>query len=72
MVAMQSDVRNGRRHVVIDCLQRIKLLELLGPFVLLLRHGYCLEKNIKSVRELVMVRNKKRKSRSFTQLKNFL
>jgi hypothetical protein len=27
------------------------------PFVLLLRHGYCLVKNIKSIRELVMFKN---------------
>jgi len=41
MVVMQSDVRNSRRHVDTDRLQRIKILELLRPFVLLLRHGYC-------------------------------
>jgi len=58
MVAMQSDVRNGRRHVGTDCLQRIKILEMLRPFVLLLRHEYCLEKNIKSIRGIVVVRNK--------------
>jgi len=58
MVAMQSDVRNSRRHVGTDCLQRINILELLLPFVLLLRHGYCLVKNIKSIRELVMFKNK--------------
>jgi hypothetical protein len=65
MLSVQSDVRNIMRHVVTDCLKRIKILELLRPFVLLLRHEYCLVKNIKSMRELVMVRNKKRNSRSF-------
>jgi hypothetical protein len=65
MVAMQSDVRNSRRHVGTDCLQRVKILELLRPFVLMLRHGYCLVKNIKSMRNLLMVRNKKWNSRSF-------
>jgi hypothetical protein len=39
MVAIQSDVRNSRRHVGTDCLQRIEILEPLRPFVLLLRHG---------------------------------
>jgi hypothetical protein len=47
MVAMHSDVRNSRRHVVTDCLKRVKILELLRPFVLLLRHGYCLVKKRK-------------------------
>jgi len=58
MVAMQSDVRNSRRHVGTDCLQRINILELHRPFVLLLRHEYCLVKNIKSIRERVMFKNK--------------
>jgi hypothetical protein len=65
MVAMQSDVRNSRRHVGTDCLQRIKILELLRPFVVLLRHGYCFVKNIQSVRELVMFKNKEWKTWSF-------
>ena len=65
-VAIQSDVRNNRRHVGSDCLQRIKILKLFRPFVLLLRHGYCLVKNIKSTRELVMLKNKKWKTVSFT------
>jgi len=34
MVAMQSDVRNSRRRISTDCLQRINILELLRPFVL--------------------------------------
>ena len=34
MVAMQSDVRNSKRHVGTDCLQRIEILEILRPFVL--------------------------------------
>ena len=33
MVAMQSEVRNSRRCVDTDCLQRIKILEPLRPFV---------------------------------------
>jgi len=57
MVAMQSDVRNSKRRTSTDCLQRINILELHRPFVLLLRHGYCLVKNIKSIRELVMFKN---------------
>jgi hypothetical protein len=55
---MQSDVRNSKRHVGTDRLQRIEILELLRPFVLLLRHGYCVVKNIKSIRELVIFKNK--------------
>jgi hypothetical protein len=58
MVAMQSNVRNSRRHVVTDCLQQIEILKLLQPFVLLSRHGYRLVKNMKSIRELVMFENK--------------
>ena len=58
LAAMQNDFRNSRLHVGTDCLQRINILELLRPFVLLLRHGYCLVKNIKSIRELVMFKNK--------------
>ena len=58
MVAMQNDVRNSRLHVGTDCLQWINILELLRPFVLLLRHGYCLVKNIKSIRELEMFKKK--------------
>jgi len=58
MVAMQSGFRNSRRNVGSDCLQRINILELLLPFVLLFRHGYCLVKNIKSIRELLMFKNK--------------
>jgi hypothetical protein len=69
MVAMHSDVRNSSRHVCTECLQRVKILEVIRPFVLLLLHGYCLVKNIKSIRELVMVRNKKWNSRSFTYRK---
>jgi len=65
MVAMQSEVRNRKRHVGTYCLQRINILELLRPFLLLLRHGYCLVWNVKSVRELVMFRNEKWNSRSF-------
>jgi len=64
-VAIQSDVRNNRRHVDSDCLRRIKVFEMLRPFVLLLRHGYCLVKKIKSTRELVMLKNKKWKTGSF-------
>ena len=41
-----------------------RILELLRPFVLLLRHGYCLLKNIKSKRELVMFEDNKRNRRS--------
>jgi hypothetical protein len=68
MVALQGDVRNSRRLF----LQRIIILEPISPFVLLLSHGYYLVKNIKSIRELVMVKNKKWNSRSFTLRKNFL
>jgi hypothetical protein len=57
MVAMQSDVQHSKLHVGTDCLQQIKILELIRPFVLLLRHGYCLVKNIKSIRELEMLKN---------------
>jgi hypothetical protein len=32
--------------------------KLLLPFVLLFRHGYCLVKKVKSIRELVMFKNK--------------
>ena len=64
-VAVQSDVRNSRRHVGNDCLQGFELLELLRPFVSLLRHGHCLVKNIKSIRELQTVKNKKRRTGSF-------
>ena len=56
-VAIQSDVRNGRRHVCSDCLQGIEILEVLRPFLLLLRHVYCFVKIIKSIRELVMLKN---------------
>ena len=65
MVAMQNNVQNNRRHVGTDRLQRIKILEPLRPFVLVLRHGYCLVKNIKSIKELVMLKNKKCKTGSF-------
>jgi hypothetical protein len=58
MVAMQSDVRNSRRHVGTDWLQGIKILEVIRKFVLLLRHAYCLVKNIKSIREIVIFNNK--------------
>jgi hypothetical protein len=58
MLAMQNDVRNRRRHVVTDCLQLIRVLDVILPFVLLLGHGYCLVKNIKSIRELVKFKNK--------------
>jgi len=66
MVAMQSDVRNSRLHVVPDCLQHIIILEQIGPLILLLSHGYCLVKNSKSIRELVMLRNKNWKTGLFT------
>jgi hypothetical protein len=72
MIAMQSDVRNSRRHLVTDYLQRVKILELLRRFVLLLRQWYCLVKNIKSIRELLLVKNKKWNSRSFTYRKKTL
>ena len=36
-----------------------QILELLRPFVLLLRHGYCALRNIKSIRELVMFQDNK-------------
>jgi hypothetical protein len=58
IVAMQSDVRNSRRHVDTDCLQGIKRLELLLPVVLLLRHECCLVKEIKSISEPIMIKNK--------------
>ena len=64
-VAVQRDVRNRRRHVGNDCLQGFELLELLLPFVSLLRHGHYLVKKIKSIRELEMVKNKKWKTGSF-------
>jgi len=64
-VAVQSDVRNSRQHVGNDCLQGFELLELLRPFVSLLRHGHCLVKNIKSIRVIEMVKNKKWKTGSF-------
>jgi hypothetical protein len=62
---MPSDDRNSRRHVGTDWWQRIEIVEMLRPFVLLLRHRYCPVKNIKSIRELVMFRNEKWNSRSF-------
>jgi hypothetical protein len=55
---MQNDVRNRRRHVGTDCMQLIRVLDVIRPFVLLLGHGYCLVKNIKSIRELVKFKNK--------------
>jgi len=36
-----------------------RILELLRPFVLLLRHGYCLLKDIKSKREFVIFQDNK-------------
>jgi hypothetical protein len=50
MASMESDVRKSRRHVGTDCLQRIKILEVIRPFVLLFCHAYCLVKNINSIR----------------------
>jgi len=64
-VAVQSNVRNGRHHVGNDCLQGFNLLELLRPFVLLLGHGHCLVKNIKSIRELEMLEFEKWRTVSF-------
>jgi hypothetical protein len=46
-------------HVGTDCLQQIRLLEVIAPFVLLLCHAFCLLKNIKSIRELVTFQDKK-------------
>jgi hypothetical protein len=72
MVAIQSNVRNSRLHVVTDFLQQINILELICSFVLLLRRGYCPVKKIKSIRELVMFRNKEWKTGSFISERNFL
>jgi hypothetical protein len=72
MVAIQSNVRNSRRHVFTDFLQQINILELICPFVLLLRHGYCPVKKIKSIREIVMFRNREWKTGSFINEGNFV
>ena len=53
MIATQGDVQHSKLHVGSDCLQRIGALDVIRPFVLLLRHGVCLLKIIKSVGELV-------------------
>jgi len=47
------------------CLQQIKVMEVIRPFILLLRHGYRLNNNIKSIRELIMFKDKKWNTRSF-------
>jgi hypothetical protein len=65
VLALQSEVGNSRLLVCTDWLQQIRLLEVIRPFVLLLRHGYFLVKSIKSIRELEMLENKKRKTVSF-------
>jgi len=65
MIAKARRYSTRNLHVGTDCLQQIRVLELIRPFVLLLRHGYCLVKNIKSIRELVMFKDKKWCSRSF-------
>lgn len=65
MVAMQCDVRNSRQQLGTNCLEWIKILELILPFDFLLCHGYCLIKNTKSIRQLLMIRNEKWNSRSF-------
>ena len=64
-VSVKSVIGNSSRHVGYDCLQGLKLLEKLRPFVSLLRHGHCLVKIINSIRELGMLKNKKRKTGSF-------
>jgi hypothetical protein len=65
MIATARRCSTRKLHVGTDCLQQIRLLEVIGPFVLLLRHGYCLLKNIKSLRGVVMLKDKKWNSRSF-------
>ena len=64
MVAMHSVVRNSRQQLGTDCLQWVKILELILPFDFLLRHGYGVVKNTKSISELLMVKNEKWSSRS--------
>jgi hypothetical protein len=64
-VSVKSDNGNSRWHVGNDCLQGFELLELIRPFVSLLRHGHCLVKNIKSIRKLEMLKNEKWKTGSF-------
>ena len=56
-VSVENDIGNSRQHVGNDCLQGFEFLEQLRPFVSLLRHGHCLVKNIKSIRELGMLKN---------------
>ena len=65
MIATARRRSSRKLHIGTDCLQQMRLLEVIRPFVFLLRHGYCLIKYIKSIRELVMCRNEKWNTRSF-------
>jgi len=60
-----KDVWNSRQNFDTDCLQWVKILELIVPFDILLSSGYCLIKNIKWKRELLIVWNENLNSISF-------
>ena len=49
MIATVRRCSTCKLHVCTYCLQQIAVQEVIRPFVLLLRHGYCLVKNIKSI-----------------------
>jgi hypothetical protein len=58
MLATARRCSTRKLHVGTDCLQQMRVLEVIRPFVLLLRQGYCLLKNIKSIRKFVIFKNK--------------
>ena len=57
MIAAAKRCSTHKLRVGTECLPQIRVLEVIRPFVLLLRQVYCLLKNMKSIRELVLFKD---------------
>ena len=65
VIATARRCSTSKLHVGTDCLQQIGVMDVIRPFVLLLRHNYCLLQNIKSIRDPEMWKIKNWNARSF-------